>query len=38
MTCWAFIAAKVFRLHDGTAPLDVAVGHLASSGLWTHSA
>jgi hypothetical protein len=34
----AFIAAKVFRLHDGTAPLDVPIGHLASSGLWTHSA
>jgi hypothetical protein len=34
----AFVAAKVFRLHDGTAPLDVPIGHLASSGLWTHSA
>jgi hypothetical protein len=34
----AFIAAKVFRLHDGTAPLDVPIGHLVSSGLWTHSA
>jgi len=34
----AFIAAKVFRLHDGAAPLDVPIGHLASSGLWTHSA
>jgi hypothetical protein len=34
----AFIAAKVFQLHDGTPPDDRAVAHLSSSGLWTHSA
>lgn len=34
----AFIAAKVFRMHDGSAPIDLPVSHLASSGLWTHSA
>jgi hypothetical protein len=34
----AFIAANVFRLHDGSAPVDVPLAHLASSGLWTHSA
>lgn len=34
----AFIAARVFRLHDGSAPRDVSIGHLVSSGLWTHSA
>ncbi|ARE74310.1 hypothetical protein B6R96_10480 [Streptomyces sp. Sge12] len=33
----AFIAASVFRLHDGTFPMDVAVGHEATAGLWTHS-
>lgn len=33
----AFIAAKVFRMHDGGAPRDLAIGHLVSSGLWTHS-
>ena len=34
----AFIAAKVFRMHDGSVPVDVEVPHLVSSGLWTHSA
>lgn len=34
----AFVAAKIFRMHDGTSPIDRAVPHLASSGLWTHSA
>jgi hypothetical protein len=33
----AFIAAKVFRMPDGSAPRDLAIGHLASSGLLTHS-
>jgi hypothetical protein len=27
----------VFRLHDGTAPADLPVGHQASTGMWTHS-
>lgn len=34
----AFIAARIFQLHDGSSPIDRAVPHLASSGLWTHSA
>ena len=34
----AFVAAPVFRLHDGGLPVDLPVPHLASSGLWTHSA
>ncbi|MGF1429633.1 hypothetical protein [Kitasatospora sp. LaBMicrA B282] len=34
----AFRAAGVFRLADGGAPTDLPVGHLASTGLWTHSA
>ncbi|MFC9269141.1 hypothetical protein ACFTXJ_15400 [Streptomyces zhihengii] len=34
----AFAASKVFRLHDGTAPVDLPVGHQASTGMWTHSA
>ncbi|WP_371659853.1 hypothetical protein [Streptomyces sp. NBC_00280] len=34
----AFAASKVFRLHDGTAPVDLPVGHQASTGIWTHSA
>jgi hypothetical protein len=38
MDMLAFIAANVFRLHDGSAPVDVPLAHLASSGLWTHSA
>lgn len=33
----AFIAAKVFQLHDGSPPDDRPVGHLVSSGFWTHS-
>lgn len=33
----AFVAAPVFRLHNGDAPRDVEVAHLASSGIWTHS-
>lgn len=33
----AFVAARVFRLADGSAPLDIEVPHLASSGLWTHT-
>ena len=33
----AFIAARVFRLADGSAPIDIEVPHLASSGLWTHT-
>jgi hypothetical protein len=37
MDVLAFIAAKVFRMHDGSAPIDLPVSHLASSGLWTHS-
>jgi hypothetical protein len=34
----AFIAGQVFAMHDGQPPRDVPVDHLASSGLWTHSA
>ncbi|MFE2476986.1 hypothetical protein [Streptomyces sp. NPDC059389] len=34
----AFAASKVFRLHDGTAPVDLRVRHQASTGMWTHSA
>jgi hypothetical protein len=34
----AFAASKVFRLHDGTAPVDLPVDHPASIGVWTHSA
>jgi hypothetical protein len=37
MDVLAFVAAKVFRLHDGSAPIDLPISHLASSGLWTHS-
>jgi hypothetical protein len=33
----AFIAARVFRLHDGSEPRDVKIAHLATSGIWTHS-
>lgn len=33
----AFVAARVFQLHDGTPPTDIKVPHLASSGLWTHT-
>jgi hypothetical protein len=34
----AFAASKVFRLHDGSTPVDLLVGHQASTGMWTHSA
>jgi hypothetical protein len=34
----AFAASRVFRLHDGSVPLDVPLRHAASAGLWTHSA
>ncbi|MFD8161046.1 hypothetical protein [Streptomyces malaysiensis] len=34
----AFVAAGVFQLHDGSAPVDICVPHPASTGLWTHSA
>lgn len=33
----AFVAARVFRLHDGSAPADVSLPHTASAGVWTHS-
>ena len=33
----AFVAARVFRLADGSKPEDIEVPHLGSSGLWTHS-
>lgn len=32
----AFLAAKVFRLRSGQAPVDVEVPHRESEGLWTH--
>jgi hypothetical protein len=38
MDLLAFLAGSVFRLQDGSAPADLPVPHLASSGLWTHSA
>jgi hypothetical protein len=38
MDMLAFIAVKVFRIHDGSMPIDLPVSHLAPSGLWTHSA
>jgi hypothetical protein len=38
MDLLAFVAARVFRMHDDSAPVDVPVPHLLSSGLWTHSA
>lgn len=34
----AFAASRVFRLADGTSPVDVPLPHTASAGLWTHSA
>ncbi|MFF3149919.1 hypothetical protein ACFVRU_51495, partial [Streptomyces sp. NPDC057927] len=34
----AFAASRLYRLHDGNAPVDVPVPHLASTGVWTHSA
>jgi hypothetical protein len=33
----AFAAARVFRLADGTPPVDLPLPHTASAGLWTHS-
>ncbi|MGK2904020.1 MAG: hypothetical protein ACSLE7_14300 [Mycobacterium sp.] len=33
----AFIASRIFNLHNGSRPEDAEVAHLASSGLWTHS-
>lgn len=33
----AFAAAGVFRLHDGSTPVDISVPHTASTGVWTHS-
>lgn len=38
MDVLAFIAAKVFQLHDGSLPADLPVHHLYSAGMWTHSA
>jgi hypothetical protein len=37
MDMLAFIAGNVFRMNDGTAPIDLPIDHLVSSGLWTHS-
>ncbi|MCW8382409.1 hypothetical protein [Streptomyces justiciae] len=34
----AFAASQVFRLSDGSSPIDRPVPHAASTGLWTHSA
>ncbi|CAM5651176.1 hypothetical protein [Streptomyces purpurascens] len=33
----AFAASRVFRLADGTSPVDLALPHAATAGLWTHS-
>jgi hypothetical protein len=33
----AFVAKPIFRLNDGSSPIDTEVPHLASSGLWTHT-
>ncbi|MGW0556691.1 hypothetical protein ACWDZ6_21200 [Streptomyces sp. NPDC002926] len=33
----AFAASRIFRLVDGTPPVDVPLPHTASAGLWTHS-
>lgn len=33
----AFLTAPIFRLSDGSSPLDVRVRHLHQSGVWTHS-
>lgn len=33
----AFVTARIFHLHNGSAPVDGEIAHLASSGLWTHS-
>lgn len=34
----AFVVSRVFRLNSGSPPEDLELEHLASSGLWTHSA
>lgn len=34
----AFAASRLFRLADGTAPVDIPLPHTVSAGLWTHSA
>lgn len=33
----AFAASRVFRLADGTPPVDLPLPHTATAGLWTHS-
>ncbi|WP_035851020.1 hypothetical protein [Kitasatospora azatica] len=33
----AFVAATVFRLHNGELPSDLPISHAATAGLWTHS-
>jgi hypothetical protein len=33
----AFAASHVFRLADGTSPVDLPLPHSATAGLWTHS-
>ncbi|MER7694119.1 hypothetical protein [Streptomyces sp. NPDC097610] len=33
-----FAASHVFRLADGTYPVDIPLPHTATAGLWTHSA
>lgn len=33
----AFAASRVFRLADGTPPVDLPLPHAATAGLWTHS-
>ncbi|MGW1288011.1 hypothetical protein ACWD4N_31060 [Streptomyces sp. NPDC002586] len=37
MDVLAFAASRLYLLHDGSAPVDVSIPHLASTGLWTHS-
>ncbi|GAA5029290.1 alpha/beta hydrolase family protein [Streptomyces siamensis] len=34
----AFAASRVFHHEDGTPPIDIALPHTASAGMWTHSA
>ncbi|MFH9134112.1 hypothetical protein [Streptomyces sp. NPDC017524] len=33
----AFAASRVFRLSDGTSPVDLPLPHSVTAGLWTHS-
>ncbi|MFF9352746.1 hypothetical protein [Streptomyces sp. NPDC014734] len=33
----AFAASHIFRLADGTSPVDLPLPHSATAGLWTHS-